>query len=378
MEEGVVGRKIPALHGRCERRLSGLSDKVKEEMAMVETSKISREEAERLGKAAIKVAPAKPPVRPAQAHPVAKAAPVKPKHQCHYVAPAAKAPPAKSAPVKEPVVVILSGGMDSTTLLYDVMNRGYIPHALTVNYAQRHVKEIECAKATCEALKVTHKVIDLSLVGKELLQGSSLTSDIAVPEGHYSEKTMKATVVPNRNMILLSLAIGYAISIKAKKVFYGAHAGDHAIYPDCRNGFVTAMKVAAGLCDWNPVDVLALYQSIDKGDIVVKGLKLGVDYSKTWTCYKGGEKACGKCGSCVERILAFFKAKADDPVAYEGGWASALNSAIELENKAKLAKGEPPITPQKPAPVVRAADNRNIPPTVHVTTGRIDNPQNKR
>lgn len=340
-------------------------------------TQLSREAAERLSKAAIKVAPAKPPVRPAQVPPVAKTAPVKP-NSTSKPAPAAKVPPAKPAPVKEPVVVILSGGMDSTTLLYDIINRGYIPHALSVNYAQRHVKEIECAKETCKALKVAHKVVDLWQVGTELLQGSSLTSDIAVPEGHYSEKTMKATVVPNRNMILLSLAIGYAISIKAKKVFYGAHAGDHIIYPDCRGTFVQAMKVAALLCDWNPVDVLALYQNIDKGDIVIKGLKLGVDFSKTWTCYKGGDKACGKCGACVERILAFFKAKADDPVPYEGGWAVVLNSAIELENKAKLAKGEPPVTPQKPKPVVRAADNRNTPPTVRVTTGRIDNPQNKR
>jgi len=346
---------------------------------MVESTQMSREEAERRSKAAIKVAPAKVPVRPAQVPPGAKAAPVNPNSPVKpSPAPVVKAAPVKPDPVKEPVVVILSGGMDSTTLLYDIMNRGYIPYALTVNYAQRHVKEIECAKETCKALKVTHKVIDLWQVGTELLQGSALTSDTAVPEGHYSEKAMRATVVPNRNMILLSLAIGYAISIKAKKVFYGVHTGDHTVYPDCRDVFTKAMKGAALLCDWSPIEVLALYQNIDKGDIVAKGLKLNVDYSKTWTCYKGMEKACGKCGSCVERILAFFKAKVDDPVPYEGGWAKVLNNAIELENKVKLAKGEPPVTPQKPKSVVRVADNQNPPPNVHVTTGRITNPQNKR
>jgi 7-cyano-7-deazaguanine synthase len=140
-------------------------------------------------------------------------------------------------------VIILSGGMDSTTLLYDIMKQGYEAYALSINYGQKHSKELEFAKRTCKKLNVAHKVIDLSAAGKELLSQSALTSKkIKIPEGGYREENMRLTVVPNRNMIFLSLAVGYAITLGAKKVFYGAHAGDHAIYPDCRGEFVEAMK----------------------------------------------------------------------------------------------------------------------------------------
>lgn len=215
-------------------------------------------------------------------------------------------------------VIILSGGMDSTTLLYDLLNQGYEVHALSINYNQKHKKEIEAAKKTCQKLKVPHKIVDLSQVGKELLQGSALTSEnIEVPEGHYADENMKMTVVPNRNMILLSMAAGYAFSIGAEKIFYGAHSGDHAIYPDCRKEFIDIMKKAIELADWKKVDLEAPYWNMDKGDIALKGRKLGVDYSLTWTCYKGKEKACGKCGACRERLEAFEKAKIKDPIEYE-------------------------------------------------------------
>lgn len=215
-------------------------------------------------------------------------------------------------------VIILSGGMDSTTLLYDLLTQGYSPFALSVNYNQKHGKELKCAEETCKKLGVPIKVIDLSHLGKELLFTSALTSeDIAIPEGNYKEENMKLTVVPNRNMILLSLAAGYAITIGAKTIFYGAHAGDHAIYPDCRKKFVDAMKRAIDLSDWERIALEAPYLKLDKGDIAIKGKKLGVDYSLTWTCYKGGQKACGKCGSCNERLEAFKKAGIKDPIEYE-------------------------------------------------------------
>ncbi len=215
-------------------------------------------------------------------------------------------------------VIIASGGMDSTTLLYDILNEGYKVHALSVDYGQRHSKELEFIKKTCTKLKIPHKVVDLSSAGKELLSASALTSKkISIPEGDYREENMKLTVVPNRNMILLSLAVGYAISIGARKVFYGAHAGDHAIYPDCRRKFVEAMKGAIRLADWEKIELEAPYLDLDKGDIAIKGKSLGVDYSLTWTCYKGGEKACGKCGACRERLEAFQKVGIADPVEYE-------------------------------------------------------------
>ncbi|MBI4708105.1 MAG: 7-cyano-7-deazaguanine synthase QueC [Candidatus Omnitrophica bacterium] len=220
--------------------------------------------------------------------------------------------------VSNKAVIILSGGMDSTTLLYDILNQGYEVYALSINYNQRHSKELEFARKTCKKLNIPHKIIDLIQAGKELLYRSALTSeDTQVPEGNYKEENMKLTVVPNRNMIFLSLAVGYAISLRAKKVFYGAHAGDHAVYPDCRKEFVEAMKRAISLADWEPVELEAPYLDLDKGDIVKKGAQLGVDYSLTWTCYKGQDKACGKCGACNERLEAFKKAGIPDPIIYK-------------------------------------------------------------
>jgi len=237
-------------------------------------------------------------------------------------------------------VVILSGGMDSTVVLYDVLNAKKMAgggsqdvHALSFNYGQRHGKELEAAKATCQALDVFHQIVDISQIGRQLLKGSSLTDDIEVPHGHYAEESMKLTVVPNRNMIMLSLALGYGVSIKADAVYYGAHAGDHAIYPDCRSEFVEAMQKVAHLCDWHQVKLYAPYIDLDKGDIAIKGLELEVDFSKTWTCYEGGEKACGKCGACGERILAFDKANAVDPMEYAQSWEVVLADAKKMLEK---------------------------------------------
>jgi 7-cyano-7-deazaguanine synthase len=213
-------------------------------------------------------------------------------------------------------VIILSGGVDSTTLLYDIVNQGYEVYALSFDYGQKHKKELEFAKRTCEKLKVNHKILDLSILN-EIAPSSLTRKDWEVPEGHYEDENMKQTVVPNRNMVMLSLATAYAISIKASKVFYGAHIGDHAIYPDCRKEFVDKMKKVIKICDWQKVKLEAPYLNINKSDIVLLGKKLGVDYSLTWSCYKGKEKACGKCGTCVERLEAFKKAGIKDPIEYE-------------------------------------------------------------
>jgi len=215
------------------------------------------------------------------------------------------------------VVVIYSGGMDPYTLLHLARERGYRVHALSFNYGQRHVRELECARSVCEAQGIPHKVIDIRAMS-EVMAGSSLTSDIDVPEGHYEEDSMKATVVPNRNMILLSLATGYAVTVGAGAVWYGAHGGDHAIYPDCRPEFVEKMDAVCRVANYEPVGIEAPFMAMDKGQILAEGLRLGLDYSQTWTCYNGREQACGRCGSCVERLEAFAVNGVTDPLEYEG------------------------------------------------------------
>jgi len=220
--------------------------------------------------------------------------------------------------MKEKAVVIYSGGMDSFTILNKALKEGYELYALTFNYGQRHSKEIEFAKDVCAELGINHRIIDITAIN-QLLQSSSLTtsSSIDIPEGHYEAANMKSTVVPNRNMILLSLAIGYAVDIGASKVYYGAHSGDHAIYPDCRPDFVHAMNKVAKLANYEPVDIVTPYLNSSKTEILADGLSIGLDYGKTWTCYNGREKACGKCGSCIERLEAFAENNATDPLPYE-------------------------------------------------------------
>ena len=213
-------------------------------------------------------------------------------------------------------VLILSGGLDSTTLMYDLLNKGIEVHAISFFYGQKHSKELECAHALCDKLNVPHKIIDLEVLN-DLAPCALTRSEIEVPEGQYDSDNMKATAVPNRNMIMLALATAYAISIGANYVAYGAHAGDHTIYPDCRPKFVKHMTDAIASCDWSKVELLVPYLYMTKGEIVKVGLSLGVDYSDTWTCYKGGDKACGKCGSCIERLEAFAFANAVDPIEYE-------------------------------------------------------------
>lgn len=213
-------------------------------------------------------------------------------------------------------VVIFSGGMDSFTVLNKVFREGFKVYALSFDYGQRHKKELNYAAKACESLGIHHKIVDISAIN-QLIGGSSLTSDIDVPEGHYEQESMKSTVVPNRNMILLSMAIGYAVSLEAKQVFYGAHSGDHAIYPDCRPEFVMKMNEVSKIANYEPVKIECPYLDVSKTAILTDGLSMGLDYSLTWTCYNGREQACGKCGACQERLEAFTQNNALDPLAYE-------------------------------------------------------------
>lgn len=214
------------------------------------------------------------------------------------------------------VVVIYSGGMDSFTVLNRALQDGKEVYALTFDYGQRHVKEIEYASNVCKSLKVDHKVIDISAIN-QLLAGSSLTDDIDIPEGNYEAESMKSTVVPNRNMILLSLAVGYAVSTGASQVYYGAHSGDHAIYPDCRPEFVMKMNDVCKIANYESVEIFSPYLTVTKSDILTDGLKMNLKYDQTWTCYNGREKACGKCGACEERLEAFSDNNVTDPIDYE-------------------------------------------------------------
>lgn len=213
-------------------------------------------------------------------------------------------------------VIIVSGGMDSITLLYDYKDT--IALGISFDYGSNHnAKEIPFAKMHCERLGIEHIVIPLSFMSKyfnsSLLQGAD-----AIPEGHYADENMKSTVVPFRNGIMLSIAAGIAESRSLTKVLMANHGGDHAIYPDCRPEFVEAMSEATKAGTYVDVEVVAPYTSITKSEIAMRGKSLGIDYTETWSCYKGGEKHCGKCGTCVERMEALRDADIEDKTEYEG------------------------------------------------------------
>lgn len=212
-------------------------------------------------------------------------------------------------------LIIVSGGMDSITLLHQYKDE--IAMALSFAYGSNHSEnELKFAKKHCEDLGIPHKVIHLEFM-KDF--GSSLTSGAdAIPEGHYAEETMKSTVVPFRNGIMLSIAAGYAEANGLKAITLASHFGDHAIYPDCRADFSDAMSKAIQLGTYNGIQVFAPYSTgkLTKADIAKIGSDLGIDYSTTWSCYKGGEKHCGKCGTCVERKEAFQLAGLQDPTEY--------------------------------------------------------------
>jgi 7-cyano-7-deazaguanine synthase len=216
----------------------------------------------------------------------------------------------------EKVVVVYSGGMDSFTVLNTAIQNGLDVYALSFDYGQKHSKELEVAAQVCRTLGVSHKVVDITAINS-LMANSSLTGDTKIPEGHYEDDSMKSTVVPNRNMVLLSMAIAYAVSLEAGKVYYGAHSGDHHIYPDCRPEFVDAMNAVSKIANYQSVEIVTPFLYSSKGDILKAGLSLNLDYANTWTCYNGREKSCGKCGACCERLDAFREQGKTDPLDYE-------------------------------------------------------------
>jgi 7-cyano-7-deazaguanine synthase len=276
--------------------------------------------------------------------------------------------------VSKYAIAIVSGGLDSTTLVYHLLAEGYEVDCLSFDYGQRHKKELEYAKRTAMQLGLVHDVVDLSGL-THLISNSALTSDqrkvpymgdlsvprIEVPDGHYAEDNMKLTVVPNRNMIMLSIAIGVAINRKATTVAAGMHAGDHFIYPDCRPDFIEAMRQAAWIgnegfhnfeiehlpyAGRRTNAIIAPFIDKTKADIAYRALDLNVPLHMTWSCYKGGEKHCGRCGTCVERLEAIEEAAVQfkgmsqavfsdvDQTEYEDTeyWRTAVREAKEKAN----------------------------------------------
>lgn len=224
----------------------------------------------------------------------------------------------QTARMGEKAVVIISGGMDSTVLAYLVKDLGYDLTLLSFNYGQRHKKELTYATITAKKLGAVHHIVDLSGI-QGLLAGSALTSDIAVPEGHYSADNMAITVVPNRNAIMLSIAYGHAVSIGATAVYAGVHAGDHAQYPDCRLTFFQELDQALYTANegFGDIEIRAPFIEKTKADIADIGKRLSVPFEDTWSCYKGGATQCGKCATCCERCESLAQAGVDDPTEYE-------------------------------------------------------------
>lgn len=213
-------------------------------------------------------------------------------------------------------LILLSGGLDSATLLADRVDAGTARLALSVDYGQRHARELAAAADLAGHYGVTHHVLDLRGWGS-LLAGSALTDRaVEVPHGHYADESMKATIVPNRNATLLMAAAGVAIATGCTHVLTAVHAGDHPIYPDCRPGFIVAAADAARLGTDGAVTILAPFVDGTKTDIARLAGRLGLPVGLTWSCYEGGTEHCGRCGTCVERIEALRDAGVADPTPY--------------------------------------------------------------
>ena len=215
------------------------------------------------------------------------------------------------------VVVLISGGMDSTVALHDAAARGTVVLGLSFDYGSRHnAREIPCAAWQCEKLGVPHRIVRLDFMNG-LFQSDLLQSGGAIPDGHYEDASMRRTVVPFRNGILLAIAAGVAESLGAQALVIAAHGSDHAIYPDCRETFLGPMAEAIRAGTYAGIAVQRPFVNGKKQDLVRRGVELGVDFSHTWSCYKGGAMHCGTCGTCVERREAFAIAGVRDPVGYE-------------------------------------------------------------
>jgi 7-cyano-7-deazaguanine synthase len=218
------------------------------------------------------------------------------------------------------VVAVVSGGLDSTTMAYSLRAQGYAIHAISFDYGQRHRKELAFAEQMAADMDAPWTLIDLHAAGlTSILSGSALTDEtVTVPDGHYADESMRITVVPNRNAIMLSIACALAVTREAGAVAFGAHTGDHFIYPDCRPEFVRAFETMVNVAveGLAQIEVLAPFLSMTKTDIVSLGDELHVPFDRTWSCYKGGALHCGTCGTCFERREAFALAHVADPTVY--------------------------------------------------------------
>ena len=213
-------------------------------------------------------------------------------------------------------VVLLSGGLDSATLLAKLVAEKRRVLALGVNYGQRHSREIDAARALAAHYGVEYRLADLRAVSAFFGKNSLTDASVPVYEGAYDEAGMKTTVVPARNLLLISLATSWAIAEKCDTVAYAAHGSDHAIYPDCREEFAEKLDAVVRVSDWHPVRLERPFVGMSKAEIVALGARLGVPFALTWSCYNGGERHCGKCSTCVERAAAFREAGVPDPTLY--------------------------------------------------------------
>jgi 7-cyano-7-deazaguanine synthase len=201
-------------------------------------------------------------------------------------------------------VVVFSGGLDSTTLLYHLIANGHEVKAISFDYGQRHRKELDAAKRIAQLLKLEHRVVDVSGLAAIFGSNALTNHDTSVPHGEYSTETMQVTVVPNRNMIMISIATGWAITSGFDSIAFGAHSGEYTPYHDCQPTFAAAINAATHVCDSNPIEVLAPFVRWSKSDIVVRGKELNVPFELTWSCYEGGDEPCGKCSTCLDREFA--------------------------------------------------------------------------
>lgn len=227
-------------------------------------------------------------------------------------------------------IVVCSGGLDSVSLAHKIAAERELVGLISFDYGQRHRKELDFAAECASRLGVFHQIIDMRAIGSQLT-GSALTDDIDVPDGHYAEETMRITVVPNRNAIMLTVAFGVAAARQAEAVAIAVHGGDHFIYPDCRPGFIEAFQTMQdhALDGYASVRLLAPYVQGSKADIVTDGVRHDTPFARTWSCYKGGVRHCGRCGTCVERREAFHLAGVDDPTDYEDAefWKAAISGS---------------------------------------------------
>lgn len=214
-------------------------------------------------------------------------------------------------------IVLLSGGLDSTVLLAKLVSENRRVFAMGINYGQRHSRETEAAKAICAHYGVEYRLADLSNISSFFGKNSLTDKSVPVYEGVYNEDGMKNTVVPARNLLLISVATSWAIAEKCDTVAYAAHGGDHAIYPDCREEFAQKLDSVIRISDWHPVRLERPFVGMTKGEIVTLGTRLGAPLHLTWSCYNGGEKHCGKCATCLERAEAFRSAGVPDPTSWD-------------------------------------------------------------